>query len=152
MPTAKKEKQLTAVEQLKEMKTKGIEHEMPGTGRLIRLRTLDAETLLRKAPDKIPDILTPMIVKSVYADLQDREVKEFINHQRSSITDALAMADAINFVVKEAIVDNTKLEELTTSEKKWIFRLAMGPAELLVTFRDEEEGDVGTVDEGKDVS
>lgn len=142
---AKQTKDQSPVDYLKDMKTKGIEHEMPGTGRLVHLRTVEADVLLRKQPDKIPDILTPLLVKSIYADISDKEVKEFLANQRSAVPDALAMADAINFVAKEAIADGTKVEDLTMGEKRWIFRLAMGPAELLVPFRDEQESGVGTV-------
>jgi hypothetical protein len=147
---AKKEvKKLTPVEALEEMKSRGTEIEIPGTGRLVRLRTLDAESLLREG--KIPDILTPLVIKSVYEELSDREVRSVLAQSRGSKEDALAMMEAIEFVAEKSIADSTKVKGLTLGEKRWIFRLAMEPAELLVTFRYDPNADVEPVVEGDEV-
>lgn len=146
---AKKEKQLSPIELLNEMKSKGIEQQILGTNRIVRLRTLDAPTLLRQG--KLPDILTPLVVRSVYEELPDKELREFLGHQRGSVEDALKHIEALDFVASQSIADGTKVEDLTLAEKRWIFRLAMGPAELLITFRYDPNDDVELVAEVEDV-
>ena len=142
-------KRLTPTEALSEMKAKGTEVLIPGTERLVRLRTLDAEALLREG--KIPDILTPLVIKSVYEELSDREVRGVLTQSRGSKEDALAMLEAIDFVVEKSIADGTKAKDLTLGEKRWIFRLAMEPAELLTTFRHDPNADVESLAEGDEV-
>lgn len=149
MAKNEKKEPMDYAERLHEMRLKGTEYKLPGTGRLVRLRALDAPTLLREG--KLPDILTPLVVKSVYQELSDREVKEFMGAQRGNAQEALSMIDAMDFVVKKSIADNTKLEDLTLAEKRWIFRMAMGPAELLITFRYDKELDVEPVVKGENI-
>jgi hypothetical protein len=144
-----KEKVMTAAEKLAEMRTKGTEQKLPGTERMIRLRTLEAPELLREG--KLPDILTPLVIKSVYQELTDKEVREFLSVQRSNAAEALKMIDAMDFVVAKSIADGTNVSDLTLAEKRWIFRLAMGPAELLITFRYDPNDDVEPVAEGEDI-
>jgi hypothetical protein len=146
---AKKEKPLSAVERIAEMKSKGTEVQLPGTDRLIRLRPLDAETLLREA--KMPDILTPLVTKSVYEEITDKESRAFLAQNRGAVNEALAHLEAVDFVCEKSIADGTKVKDLTIAEKRWVFRLAMGPAELLVTFRYDEDADVEPVAEVEDV-
>lgn len=147
---AKREsKKLTPVDALAEMKSRGTEVAIPGTDRVVRLRTLDAETLLREG--KIPDILTPLVIKSVYEELSDREVRAVLAQSRGTTEEALAMVEAIDFVAEKSIADSTKVKELTLGEKRWIFRLAMEPAELLVTFRYDPDANVEPVAEGDEV-
>lgn len=147
---AKKEvKKLTAVESLAEMKSRGTEVAIPGTDRLVRLRSLDAETLLREG--KIPDILTPLVIKSIYDELNDRDVRVILEQARGNKEEALAMMEAINFVAEHAIADGTKVKDLTIGEKRWIFRLVMEPAELLISFRYDPNADVEPVVEGDEV-
>jgi hypothetical protein len=146
---AKKEKEQTVVERISEMTSKGWSQTMPGTGRTIRLRTVDCVELLREG--KVPEILTPLVVKSVYQELSDNDTRRFIEQSREKIEDAIALADSINFICERAITDGTKVKDLTIAERRWIFRLVLGPAELLVTFRIEQEYDVETVAEGEDL-
>lgn len=145
----KNEKQLDAAELLHEMRLKGTEYKLPGTGRIVRIRVLDAPSLLREG--KLPDILTPLVVKSVYQELSDKEMRDFVGAQRGNANEALNMVEAMDFVVKKSIADGTKVEDLTLAEKRWIFRMAMGPAELLITFRYDKESDVEPVAEVEDV-
>lgn len=150
MAKSKKETQeKTIPELLQEMKAKGIEHKIPATDRVVRLRTLDAPALLKEG--KMPDILTPLVIKSVYQEVSDREMREFLGQKHTGAEDALKMIEAMDYVVQKSITDGTKPEDLTLGEKRWIFRLAMGPAELLVTFRYDEDADVESVDEGEDL-
>ena len=144
-----KPKQMSMVELLEQMKRYGNPQTMPATGREIRVRSVDAADLLREG--KLPDILTPLVVKSIYQDLSDREVREFLGQPRVGVEDALAMLEAIDFIVEKTLVSGAKPSDLTLEEKRWIFRLAMGPAELLVTFRFDQTVDVESVAEGNEV-
>lgn len=147
---AKKEaNKLTVPEALAEMKSRGTEVAIPGTDRLVRLRSLDTETLLREG--KVPDILTPLVIKSIYEDVSDKEVRGLLGQSRGSREEALAMMEAIDFVAEKSIADGTKVKDLTIGEKRWIFRLAMTPAELLVTFRYDPDVDVEPVVEVNEV-
>ena len=146
---AKKEKDQTIAERVGEMNSKGWTQIMPGTNREIRLRTVDCVELLREG--KVPDILTPLIVKSVYQELGDSDTRRYLEASREKVEDAISLADSIDFICTKAITDGTKVKDLTMAEKRWIFRLVLGPAELLVTFRLEQDDDVEIVDEGQDV-
>lgn len=143
------EREKSFIELLSEQGTKGTEVKIPGSERLIRLKVLDAPELLREG--KMPDILTPLVIKSIYQDLSDKEVREFIGQPRGGATDALALMETMDYVCTKAIADGTKVKELTIGEKRWIFRLALSSAELLVTFRYDPNADVESVDEGDEV-
>lgn len=145
----KTEKKQTGPELLQEMHSRGIEQVIPGTGRHVRLRTLDAPTLLKEG--KMPDILTPLVIKSVYQELADKELREFLGQNRGNLEGALSLFETIDFVAEKAIADGTKVKELTLAEKRWIFRLAMSPAEVLITFRYDEDDDVADVVESDEV-
>lgn len=147
--TVKKVVKKDANELMQEMRTKGTLTTIPYTGREIRVKTLDAVELLES--DKLPNILTPLVVKTVYTEVEDAEIKKFLDLRRDDVQDALAMGKAINFICEKSITDGTKVENLTMAEKRWIFRLAVGPAEFLVPFRDEEESDVEPVEDGNTV-
>lgn len=127
----------------------GVPQEMPGTRRILKIRNLDPVLLLKEG--KLPDILTPLVVKSVYQDLSDKEIRDFIGQARGNVPEALALADAMDFIAKHALVDGPDVKDLTLGEKRWIFRLAVGPAEMLADFRVQQASDVGNVDTGDDV-
>lgn len=145
----KKEKEFSIPDELKKMRQNGVEQMLPPTGRILRLKAVDAPTLLREG--KMPDILTPLVVKSVYQDLSDNELRQFVEQQKGSPKEALDMLEAMDFIAKHTIADGTKVEDLTIPEKRWLFRLVMGAAEMLVTFRYEPNLDVEPVDEEQDV-
>lgn len=146
---AKKVVKTSPTEIIQEMKAKGMEHLIPGTDRMIRLRTIDPSELLRD--NKMPDILTPMVIKSVYQELPDKDVRVFMDGSKGSKEDALAQLSAIEYICEKGIVDGTKVKDLTIGEKRWIFRLVLIPAELLITFRYDPNADVEPVDEVKDL-
>lgn len=146
---AKKEKPFDGAAAIDHMNRYGTEQILPGTGRRVKLRSLDAESLLRDG--KMPDLLTPLVIKSVYQELSDRELREFVGSQRGSIPEALSLLETIDFVVEKTLVSGATTKSLTLAEKRWIFRLVMGPAELLITFRLDETPDVEPMDEGDEV-
>lgn len=146
---AKKEKKLTPVEVLQEMRSRGMPHQIAGTDRVIHLRTIDPSELLRD--DKMPDILTPMVIKSVYQELPDKDVRTFLDGVKGAKEDAMAQLASIDYICEKGITDGTKVKDLTIGEKRWIFRLVLMPAELLVTFRYDPNADVVVVDEVEDL-
>lgn len=145
----KVEKKFDGASLLESMNRFGIEQTMPGTGRKVKLRTLDAESLLQEG--KMPDLLTPLVVKSIYQELSDRELREFVGGVKSTPLEALALIETMDFVVGKTLVSGATLKSLTLAEKRWIFRLVLGPAELLITFRLDETPDVESVAEGDEV-
>lgn len=146
---AKKEKEKTILELIEDMRRYGDPQTLPVTFRKVRVRSADAKALLKEG--NLPDILTPMVVKSVYQDISDRELREFLGKPVTKVEDALAMADAIDYVVEKHLVSGAKPGDLTPAEKRWVFRLVMGSAESLVTFRLDETPDVESVPEGDEV-
>lgn len=131
-------------ERLKHMREEGWEVALPHTDRLIKLRTVEASSLLLN--DKMPDILTPLVIKSVYTDLKGQDMKDYLDKERKEKKEALDFLASLNFICSLAIADNTKIEELVLSEKRWVFRLVLQPSELLVTFRNQQEAPLGPVD------
>lgn len=144
-----KEPEPEGVSLLRKMRTEGIEQTLPGTERVVRLKVVDAPSLLREG--KMPDILTPLLIRSVYQDLDDSELRAFLGNAKGNVVDALSLLETIEFVCQQAIMDKTVLDDLTLAEKRWIFRLAMGPAEILTTFRYDPNPDVASVDESEDL-
>jgi len=87
-------------------------------------------------------------VKSVYQDLTSSEINDFLDKGPSDKEGALSFLKAIDLVCSLAIADGTPVEDLVLSEKRWVFRLVLGPAEHLILFRYEPSEDVEPVDEG----
>lgn len=138
-------------DQVKDMRKNGVDQVLISTERPIRLRAVEPADLLREGD--LPDILTPLVVKSVYQDLSSADINAFLEKGPTDKEGALAFLKAIDFVCSKAIHpdDPTKVEDLVLSEKRWIFRLVLGPAEHLVLFRYEPDQDVEPVDEGDEV-
>lgn len=134
----------TIPERLNSMREEGWLVILPHTERPLKLRAVDASSLLQE--DKMPDLLTPLVIKSVYTDLSDSDIKDYLDKERTEKKEALEFLESLNYICALAIADNTKLEELILSEKRWVFRLVMGPAELLVRFRENKKASVGPVD------
>lgn len=133
----------------RDIKTKGVEQTLPGTNRVVHLRPVEAVDVLKA--NKMPDILTPFLVKAVYEQLSARAIKDYLTIDRGTVEQAIELAESVDFITKLALADDTKVEELTLAEKRWIFQLVLGPAEILANFRLEQEGDVETVAEGETV-
>lgn len=137
------------VELIAQMREKGVEQMLPPTERKILLRSLDVETLLLQG--KVPDILTPLVIKSVYQDMDDDSLIDFLKAKEVSVGEAIKHLEAIDYVVELCIADDTRVKDLTIGERRWIFRLVMMPAEILVTFRFQPFADVESLPEGDQV-
>lgn len=144
-----KEKPVDIPAKLKEMKVRGIEQTLPDTLRKVRVRTLNPSVLLRD--EKLPDELTPLIIKMTYEEVRDPQLMQHLNKKRQTKEEALAYLEMLDYVVSKALADETKVEDLSLEEKRWIFRLVLGPADVLATFRYEQDPDVGDVDDSQDV-
>lgn len=142
---AKSDKKQTTAEKIAIMRAEGWEQTF-ATDRKVKLRTLEPDMLLREGD--CPDILTPFLIKSIYADDRNALVNAFLDKDLPTKEDALAYMDMLTLIAKKSIADGTKVEELTLAEKKLIFRFSLGPSELLVSFRYEPQADVVAVPEG----
>jgi hypothetical protein len=147
-------------DKLRAMRVNGVEQIIPFTLRKLRIRTADPNRLMRAG--KVPDILTPLVAKTIYQEVSDAELQNFATKPREQAADALAVLDSLNIVARDVLVqpkvvddpqsdDEIAIEELTMAERRWIFRLALAPAEVLTNFRYQPDGDVELVAEGDDV-
>lgn len=116
----------------------------------VRMRSVSPDKLLRGG--SLPDVLTPLVVRSLYEDVRE-ELDAFTFTQREDAAEALRMIDSVNVVCQEALVwprivddpqneDEISIDDLSLSDRMWIFRLAFMPAEVLSSFRYQQEGDV----------
>lgn len=135
-------------ERIRLMRQEGWEQTF-STGRKVRLRTLEPDMLLREGD--CPDILTPLLLRSLYGDDRNQAVKEFLEQPFGSKEDAFAYVEMLNLICSKSICDGTKVEELTLAEKRLIFRFALGSSELLVSFEYEPPPVVAGVAQGDDV-
>jgi hypothetical protein len=140
--------ELPVYERIARMRAEGWEQTF-STGRKIRLRTLEPDMLLREAD--CPDILTPLLLRSLYGHNRDDDVRVFLEQPIASKEDAFAFIDLLNLMAAKSICDGTKVEELTLAEKKLIFRFSLGSSELLVSFVYEPPPVVVVVAEGDDL-
>jgi hypothetical protein len=139
--------ELSNADKIDIMLEKGWEQILPFSERKVRLRTVQPADLLRSG--ECPDILTPLMLRSIYEDLTDQELRAWLEKPLEGIEEALKYADMLDNIAKHGIADNTKVTSLTASEKKWIFRFVLGPAEMLVSFRYQPPTNVATVAEGE---
>lgn len=143
---------LPTYEKLNVMRAEGWPQTL-GTGRVVHLRTVEPADLLRDG--ECPDILTPLLLKSLYTPNRDQAVGDFLEEPFGTKENALKYMEMIDHIAGKAIADDTDLRALSFAEKKFIFRLALGSSELLVNFRlqlEEPATVVEPVAEGDDLS
>jgi len=148
-PTAEPEGSMSVVDRIRIMRREGWEQELD-SGRKVRLRTLEPHMLLRDGD--CPDILTPYLVKSLYMPITNSPTPNDFEVDLQDREEAIAYADMLTYIAKKSLADDTDVDDLTLSEKKFILRLALVGAELLVSFRYEKTQDVAPVEEGEPVS
>jgi hypothetical protein len=144
------DEELTTGQKLSVMFMKGWEQTLPTTQRKIRLRTVRPAELLRSG--ECPDILTPLVLRSIYEEVTDPEWREWLDKPIERAEEAIQYADMVTLVCRMGIADDTPVESLSDGEKKLVFRFVMGPAEMLVLFRYTETENVEPVAEGESVS
>lgn len=143
------EDNLSVPEKLAIMRKQGWRQIIPNSSREVRLRTVEPADLLRSGD--CPDILTPLMLKGIYQELSDKELREWLEKPLVSKEEALAYSDMLTKIAELSLVgDTVKVAELTQAERKWIFRFALGAAEMLVFFRYEPpKADVAPVAQGE---
>jgi hypothetical protein len=145
--------EITTADKIAVMRREGWEQVVPTTGRVIRLRTVEAADLLRSGD--CPDILTPLMLRSIYQELTDREIREWLERPvdtGTQVEDAIKYLDMLDLIAGKGIADDTAVSDLSLGEKKFIFRFVLGPSEMLVLFRYEPRTDVAAVAEEQPLS
>lgn len=126
------------------------------SGRRVLMRNVTPDALLKLG--KIPDILTPLVLKMVYEGVETEEITAFWA-PRERVDETLEMLESLRVVCTAAliyprIVDNPQaedeiaIEDLSLAERGSIFHLALQPAELLQRFRVQPQTDVEPVPDG----
>jgi hypothetical protein len=134
---------------------------------VVRLRTVTPDRLLRLG--KLPDILTPLVVRMIYEEVTVSDLDAFLA-QKEQVTQALEMIDSLNVVCEAGLLEPSigsstgsltdsgpelaegqiTVDDLTLAERGWIFKLVFQPAEILSTFRYQPAPDVAVVQDGED--
>ena len=150
--------EVTPAVEFRTMREQGVRQTLP-SGRVVRLRTVTPDRLL--ALGDIPDILTSLVLRMIYGELQQNELDSFLS-PREKAAEARQVIASLNVVCRAALLYPTVVEadpqgddeilpdDLTLAERGWIFKLAFQPAEVLTRFRYESTPDVEVVPDGKD--
>lgn len=145
------EVEVTPAEKFRYLREQGVKKTLAGFGRTIRMRPPRLEVLLRGG--RVPDILTPLMLKMIYAPLSNAEINDFLRN-RDNTKEAIAQLDALNILCEEVLLEPRVVQEikdpaseiliddLTYLERGWIFKWALLPAEYLAFFRAEQARDV----------
>lgn len=153
------EEEVTPAAKFRHLREHGVKKKLSGFGRVVRIRPPRLEVLLRSG--RVPDILTPMMLRMIQAPLDNEEINEFLR-ERDNAKETLQQIDSLNIMCEEVlmhprVVDVVKdpateitIHDLTYLERGWIFKWAMLPAEYLAFFRAGQEGDVEPVQDGAD--
>lgn len=141
---------LTTAEKMAHMRQYGWPQTIPFTDRKILVRTVEPADLLRSGD--CPDILAPLVYRSIHEDLSDKELREWLEQKADRKEDAIAYLDMLDLIAMKGIADDTAVSDLALGEKRWVFRFAMAPAYFLVYFRTTAQQDVAVVAQSEPVS
>ncbi len=144
---------VTSAAEFRSMREQGVLQTIPPAGRVVRLRTVTPDRLLRLG--KLPDILTKLVIKMFYEGVSPSEFNKFLE-QREIIEEILEQVESLRVVctaglLEPRIVDNPQgadeisIDDLSMAERGWIFRLVLQEAEFLATFRHGQTPDVEAV-------
>lgn len=109
------------------------------SGVQVQMRTPRPQDLL--ASGKLPDILTPIVLKSLYENASDK-LDEYLFTERDEVAETLEMVRGVDAVCEAALVEPSILPYLDLSDRMWIFRLAFMPVQVLGQFRQQPGGNV----------
>lgn len=153
------DEEVTPAAKFRHLREQGVKKKLSGFGRVVRIRPPRLEVLLRAG--RVPDILTPMMLRMIHAPLSNEEINEFLR-ERDNAKETLQQIDSLNIMCEEVLIEPRVVEvisdpateitihDLTYLERGWIFKWAMLPAEYLTFFRAGQEGDVESVQNGAD--
>lgn len=146
---------VTPAAEFRKMREQGVEITLP-SGRVVRMRTVTPDRLLKLG--KIPDILTQLVIKMFYGQVTSGDFNGFLD-AREELEQTFAQFESLRVVctaglLEPRIVDNPQaddeiaIDDLTMSERGWIFRLAFVEADDLATFRQRQTPNVEVVPDG----
>lgn len=149
--------ELTPAAEFRTMREQGVLQAL-GSGRKVKMRAVSPDKLLHGG--RVPDILTPLVVKMLKGTVSNEEITDFYAKERDEIADMLAMIESVNIVCEAALVyprvvanpegdDEISIDDLPLQDRFWIFHLALQPAEVLSRFRLESLTDVDTGTDGE---
>lgn len=134
---------------LRAVREQGVLQELP-SGIVVRMRPVKPAHLLRLG--KIPDVLTPLVLKVLYGQAQQRDFNDFLS-LREQRDEALAVVESVRVVCTAALVeprivddpqadDEIHIDDLDAADQAWIFNLAFLEAKELRSFRRGQAPDV----------
>ena len=123
------------------------------SGNVARLRPVALDVLITSG--KLPDLLTPIAAKTLWAELDMEEIGDAAEVAKS-------MSELLNFVCKASFLeprvvdeepeeDEIALEDIEIGDKTFVFQLATQPAEVLRRFRERQSRDVASVPDGESI-
>lgn len=150
----KKVLELPTIEELKRAYDEGLEQTLL-SGLKVVMRPVRPDTLL--VSGKVPDILTPLIMKMMFARQQEDdtvfpdEVKDPITHyltqERAKAQEAMEFIKSVDVVCEAALVDPSIVPYLSLNDRMWIFKIAFLPVEILSRFRHQPPRNVEAGDD-----
>jgi len=136
--------------QWRKEREEGVLVRLPVSRRLVRLRTVRPDMLLRRG--RIPDPLSNLVVSMIYGKATNAQMDAFLE-PREQVEQALETMDSLSAVCEAALVeprivdepladDEIAIADLEYADMGYIFRLAFAPAEALSRFRHQPQADV----------
>jgi hypothetical protein len=128
--------------------------QLPYSGRLVRVRTVRPDMLLRQG--KIPNPLATLMVNMIYS--KGGELDAFLNDQEN-IDAAMEMLESLRVVCTAGLVaprivddpvgdDEISIDDIELPDRSFIFRLVFVRADALKNFRYKPPTDVEIVANG----
>lgn len=112
----------------------------------VQMRSVRPEVLLRSG--KLPNILTPIIIKMLYEDVSEK-LDAYLFTERDEAAETLEMIAGVDAVCEAALLDSSIVPYLSLSDRMWVFKLALLPAAVLSTFRQQQDGNVDGAPDGE---
>lgn len=130
--------------------------QLPYSGKLVRIRTVRPDMLLRLG--KIPNPLASLMVDIIYGRVDSDKMDNFLS-LGESVEAAMDMLESLRIVcsasfVSPKIVDNPtqaneiSIDDIELNDRSYIFRLTFVSAEALKTFRYQPPTDVEIASNG----
>lgn len=130
--------------------------QLPFSGYLVSIRTVQPDALLRLG--KIPQVLSSLVLDVIYDRGDDDKFEKFLTTPEDQ-QEALQMLESLRVVCTAALLsprivenpqadDEISIEDMDLGDRSFIFRLAFAPAEALTTFRYKPPSDVAVMANG----
>ncbi len=141
-----KEPQITSGVKWRQPREEGIIVPLP-SGNVARLRPVALDVMISSG--KLPDMLTPIAVKTLWTEMGGEEIS-------NAVEMATQMADLFHIVCKASFIepkivddpqeeDEIAIDDISFTDKGFVFNLAIQPAEVLRKFRDEQIGSLAAL-------